>query len=265
VLFRGYIDESYGPKLFTLSCLMSDPPTWRKIETSWKKRLRAKNSELVMQKRRPLTRYHAADCSSRVNEFEGWSVEEQIEFTKKLLKIVEGRFLNVIAYSVPIDALTEVFPEHAKDPIGPCYGLLLKMLMTEFTSQVEDAAKKLGRIQAVKLTLFHERCSYDSDLLRAFNSAMDDPTFRGKQLFSTVSPVGWEDCIPLQLADLLAYENFKDAGRRDSGRKRRKSLELLLAGNLGGRSRTFKPEALVKMRQLMSERFGDALPTVSTP
>ena len=85
MIFRGYIDESYSERVFTLSCLMSDPPNWWKIESAWKKRLRAKNTFLKSKGRAPLSRYHAADCSSRVNEFEGWSVEEQIDFTKQLL------------------------------------------------------------------------------------------------------------------------------------------------------------------------------------
>ena len=254
MLMRGYIDESYSAKLFTLSCLMSDPPDWHKMELSWKKKILAKNKKLHAQGRRQLSRYHAADCSSLVNEFEGWTVTEQIEFTKQLLGVIKGRFLNVIAYSVPLEALEEIFPEHKKGDLGPCYALLLKLLMTEFTSQLEDVAKLAKQVKPIKLVLIHDRCSYDVELLRAFNQMMEDPGFTGKHVFSTIAPMAWEDCIPLQLADLLAYENFKDSERRETGRKRRKTLEVMLANRLGGRCRTFTAKGLRKLRDLMESR-----------
>lgn len=235
---------------------MSDPPDWRRIETAWKKRLAAKNRELRAQGRTEITRYHAADCSSRRGEFKGWTVPEQIDFTKTLLKTLERRFLNVIAYSAPLDVLIKVFPEHAADPVAPSYALLLKFLMVEFASQV-DAAKKLTRnTRSVKLVLFHERCKYDGVLRHAFDSLIKDETWTGRQYFSTLAPRGWEDCLPLQFADLLAYENYKESERRVTGRNRRKTLELMLANGLGGRSKVFDEDSFRKLRDAMENPPG---------
>jgi hypothetical protein len=68
-----------------------------------------------------------------------------------------------------------------------------------------------------KITLFHERCPYDGAFLQSFNRMMDDPTFAYRQYFNTIVPMGWEDCIPLQPADLMAYENFKEGLRQLPG------------------------------------------------
>jgi hypothetical protein len=242
---------------FTLSCLMSDPPNWWKMESSWKKRLRAKNTFLKSKGRTPLSRYHAADCSSLVNEFDGWSKEEQIEFTKQLLNVVEHRFLNVISYSLPLDTFVAVFPEH-KDDLCACYALLLKFMMLEFVDQVESAKKKLGHVKPVKVVLFYDRCACGTQLLEAFNSLMNDEGFRGRHIFSTIAPMSWDDCIPLQLADLLAYENFKDTERHLTGRKRRKTLELLLAGGLGGRSKRMNEDNVRELRRLLEKRTANA-------
>jgi hypothetical protein len=65
--------------------------------------------------------------------------------------------------------------------------------------------------------------------------------------------VAWQDCIPLQAADLLAYENFKESERRFTGRKRRRTLDLLLGmdGSFGGRSKVFSPEGIRKLREVI--------------
>ena len=82
VLLRGYFDESYNERVFTYSCAMSDTTGWADIERGWKLCLKAKNKELKADGRREISRYHAADCSSLVGEFKGWTVPEQIAFTK---------------------------------------------------------------------------------------------------------------------------------------------------------------------------------------
>jgi hypothetical protein len=65
--------------------------------------------------------------------------------------------------------------------------------------------------------------------------------------------MGWEDCIPLQPADLLAYENLKDAELKSRGKKRRKTLELLLDLNsFGGCAKGIDAETL---RKLWNERL----------
>jgi hypothetical protein len=255
MFFRGYIDESYSKKIFTLSCIMSEQPDWHKIELSWKKVLGSKNRELMAQGRLPISRYHASDCSSRVNEFAAWSVEEQIDFTRKLLRILERRFLNVVAYSVPLEDFVEIFPEYAGgDPLPECYGLLLRFLMIEFVKQIDAVREKGIQVNSLHVVLIHERSRYDGALRRAFTSMLNDQTFRGREYFSTLTAMSWEECVPLQVADLLAYENFKDSERAGSGRDRRKTLQIMLANGLGGRSRRFDANSLREFRAVVDSK-----------
>jgi hypothetical protein len=136
-------------------------------------------------------------------------------------------------------------------------------MMLEFVDQVESAKKKVGEVKPVKIVLFHDRCDCDANLLEAFNSIMNDEAFRGKHIFSTIAPMSWDDCIPLQLADLLAYENFKDTERHFTGRKRRKTLELLLAGGLGGRSKRMNEDNVRELRRLLEKRTANAAITAT--
>jgi hypothetical protein len=257
VILRGYFDESYrlnsDPKVFTLSCPMSSPTGWLEIERGWKLCLNAKNRELKTYGRKELSRYHAADCSSLTNEFKGWSVPEQIEFCKQLFATLNrGRaWVNVISYSLPInDFIQELSIEG--DPLRYCYREMVKFVMLEIAAQHRDAQKKHGSLKEISFVLFHERCGYDEEYLGAFNKMLADETFAGRYLFRTIAPLGWEDCIPLQPADMMAYEAFKEAERKFTGRKRRKSLEILLdSKGIGGRAKQFDVENLKEWRDIL--------------
>jgi hypothetical protein len=177
-------------------------------------------------------------------------VDEQVEFTRRLIGIFNRNFVNVIAYSMPLDEFVKVFPECKDDPVKTCYSELLKFLMLEIVDQIKGAKKKYGRSKPVNVVLFHDRCDYDVDLLRSFNKMMDDPTFAGKEIFSTPAPLSWQQCLPLQAADLIAYENFKDSERQVTGRPRRKSFDFILEmESFGGRAKTFHAEGIRVFRQ----------------
>jgi hypothetical protein len=71
-------------------------------------------------------------------------------------------------------------------------------------------------------------------------------------IFTTIAPFGWEDCVPLQPADLVAYENFKDAMRKVAPRDRRKALEVLVnLDSFGGRARFMGTDAIAEWRQVL--------------
>jgi hypothetical protein len=131
--------------------------------------------------------------------------------------------------------------------------------MLEMVAQVRDARKQLGRTRPVQYVLFHDRCNYDADLLRAFNQMLDDPTFVEKEMFSTLAPLSWEHCIPLQAADLIAYETFKDSEGKITGRPRRKSFDFILEmERFGGRAKVFDVASIQLLREAVDKIRGNS-------
>ncbi len=251
MVLRGYIDESYDSQVFTLSCLMATPIDWMWIESVWKKVLRNKNKELKKAGRQQITRYHGTDCNGRRNEFAGWSPEEQVAFVKELLSVFKRFMTNSVAYSIPIKDFVAVFPEHTAKPLPQMYGFLVKFLMTEMNMQIAEIGAG-HRLKPINIALFHDRSSFDAIILDAFNQMIADPTFTGKKMFSSVTSTGWETCIPLQAADLVAYELFKDVSGKLAGRQRRKTIESMLSSNLfGGRAQIFDRKSLTSLRNRM--------------
>ncbi len=230
LMLRGFIDESHDehtvPKVFTLSCVVGydNMLTW--FEMAWAKVLEEKNAELARQKRPLISRYHAADCSSLRCEFKGWSVLEQIEFSLKLLNVFRRHPIHIHAFDLPLQLLVQEIPETADNPVGFAYVILLFYLMQQICE------KTLSLYPNDLLSLHHDHCDYDGALADAFGQVLDDPASKCSNQFASITPARWQNCVMLQPADFIAYENFKEGMQHyypnPKVKGRRKSLETLL-------------------------------------
>ena len=230
-VFEGYIDESYSgenpARMFSLTCTIAHGPEWAWIEMAWRKVLCEKNAELVRKGRKPIPRYHSNDLNNFQKEFFDWDGPERQAFCEKLVRVFARHLIGYEGYLISLQELAEEWPDVAADPMEAAYWLLLRFIMLGIGEGMS------AELPNEKITLFHDRCNYDGVLLNAFNTLIKDPTFQYKSCFTTIAPMGWEDCIPLQPADLIAYENFKEGYRRlpdvQKPKQRRKIFEELLS------------------------------------
>jgi len=248
LVLAAYVDESGNSEFFTLSCVVAEYSAWLWFELDWKKCIDERNAQLENEHRRTISRYHAADCSSRLNEFEGWAVEEQIAFTKSLLGVFKKHITNCVAYTINLKELVEEMPNVADDPKRPAYVLLLKYLMIEIGNNI------LAREKDQLVSIVHDRAKgYNQVLLESFDAMVNDKTFLYGKRFSSITPMSWEHCIPLQPADMLAYENFKEVERQFKQRNRRKSLQALLnlESTFGGRCVHIPREGIREIKAML--------------
>ena len=230
----GYMDESYSmerpPLTFGLSCLFAYGNEWSWIEMAWKKLIDDKNCELISQGRKPLKRTHAVDMSNFVDDFEGWSSDERISFTEKCNRVLGRHTIRQLGYTMSLQDVAEIWGgDHY---FHFAYFVALKFMMLQTRACLESY---FGHVEAV--TLIHENSDYDIALLSSFNATKGDPSFKDSDLFTTIAPMCWQKCTPLQPADFVAYEMMKEAHRREpkvievKKRERRKSLTGLLEEN----------------------------------
>jgi len=254
VILSGFIDESYDgkaiPEVFTLSCILASGSEWPWIEWAWQKVLEEKNAALISVGRKPLSRYHAVDCHERERDFKGWSREERDEFVFKLFVVFRRHHTSHIAMSISVRDLLEIWGEDVQNPMSLAHDLLLGFIMNEIGISFEE--ENFHR----KVALFYERSDYGLDLQNTFNRLMGaDDSFRFKDVFTTIDSMGWEDCIPLQLADLVAYEAFGNAKRMRAEKPMSKSLEALLSmDSVGAKSKGVSREVLAKLKAMVDER-----------
>jgi hypothetical protein len=242
----GYIDDSGdGGDILTLSCLIADSPAWYFLGLEWEKFIENKNRELVAKGRSPITRFHAADCSSRLGEFRGWTTkEDQIPFMQGLLSLMEKYQFDVVAYTIDLKQLVKNVPASKPNPRAFGHVLLLHYIMEGI------AQGSLKNNKDAIISIIHDRGAYDSVLLDAFNILIDDEVhFAAAKRLGSITPMSWEQCIPLQQADFLAYENYKESRRSLSQRDRRKSLDWILnRGKMGGFLKGFNDKSLGEFR-----------------
>lgn len=250
VFLKGYIDESVSKdrRVFTLSALVAQGHEWVPLAEEWEAMLADVNLRLASEGRPRLKRYHASECNARDNDFEGWSESEQRDLTSRLLSIINAHPLKTVSFSIDLPALAKIIP--GKDLIRAAYAVTTLFLIYGLGRWIDD--KNVNNDEELHLTLIHDRCDWDEEMLTRFKSLKEDPQFAYGRYLTTIAPLGWEDCTPLQLADLMAYENMKDAERRLDSRDPRYTFQKIYENaSTGILNRTIDSEML----QSLGEEF----------
>jgi hypothetical protein len=257
VILRGFIDESYDQKIFVLSALVAVGTEWRWLSRDWLACIDKRNKLLISQGRNPITRFHAAECNSQDYEYEGWSREEQIEFMAELTKVLGKSALYILSLALDMEAFHKVFPDTQSmaqsDFLGSIYGMMTGIMAHRLAPPFVTANP------TVRITLVHDRCTYDGVIADAFRQALEDPDFKESRCYTSITPASSVDVPPLQMADLLAHESFKEIKRRYKSSKkdlakRRTSFKVLIKqGNIGGGLEYIQLEALRAIAQALAE------------
>lgn len=233
-MMTGYLDESCGSRTVLCGGWIAHDTVWDTIIPSWKRRLDYENRISAKKGMKPLTRYHAADCSSLVNEFEGWSVDRQIRFVKKLQGIMTMGNTKTRSHHKPMIFGWGASVKESEDFLGD----LSQKQRRKFCYRmcVYECLREIGRVmQEVypnqRITFIHDRGEFAAYAQEAFEDLVSrDPVCRAH--FVTMAPMGWEICIPLQPADMVAYDLMRQIDKRLLGVDEiRRSLQRIVGMN----------------------------------
>jgi hypothetical protein len=226
VMLTGYIDESYTgeqkPLTFGLNCLFARGNEWYFIANAWEKVIERKNAELIAAGRKPVKRFHAVDLNNFVGDFADWDGDERTAFTKQIIhKVFALHYVLSVGYTINLAELSQLWPEVGENGISFAYDIMLRLIMIYLAKTIPERFPR-----GAQITLIHERCPYDSVLLGAFNRSIRKAPLHG-DIFTSIAPMGWERCVPLQAADFIAYEAMKETNRlRPSLKQRGRRLSL---------------------------------------
>jgi len=119
-VLSAYIDDS-GSKDGRILCLggwLCADTDWASIEAEWRSRIEMEQRNSINKGFPPIQRYHAADCSSLVNEFDrekGWDNDRQLRLAKKLIEILTKKRKEPVmgfAVSASMDNYRIAYPTH---------------------------------------------------------------------------------------------------------------------------------------------------------
>lgn len=254
-MLRGFIDESHDgdnpPKVFTLSCIVTSDAGCLYFDIDWRALLESKNEELRKQGRGEISRFHSADFNNYRGDFKDWTPDEQKDFSRRIVRVFERNPVHIHGWSMPLQLLVQEFPETKPNPVGFAYITLLTHMMEQIGATTLSIYKK------DVISLHHDRCDYDAALQEQFMGLVaEDSTFKYRNRFAYLASENWQDCLLLQPADLIAYENFKESMRSHTKRDRRGSLAAIIdLDAVSGRSKGFTQQGIREMKSII-DGFG---------
>lgn len=196
LLIRGYMDESYdiGKKLFLLSALVGTGHGFGWIDSNWKKCLDDRNGELISEGRKPMTRFHAAECNALDGEYKGWTRPEQIKFMQNLIKVLGKAELDSVAFALDLGPYFKFFPEKQElsqaELLSNLYGVMTKFVVYNLAPQYVAADP------SVRISLIYDHSEYDGVMADAFRKAIQYENFRDRSCYTSITPASSVDVRP---------------------------------------------------------------------
>lgn len=253
-MLTAYMDESFNQRTMCVGGWLCHEQLWRRLENQWSKRVALENRRSARMGLPPISRYHASDLANLQGEYReknGWTIERQIQFAKKLIDII-GRFKPVaITCGLWFKDLISASPEWDRDhPQDKWEWAAYRLCMMTCLKLVLDTIHRSPQLAGEKVAVVYEHGKFNSAGQSAFDSTKDSPKFPNRDDLLTMAPMDWQNCALLQPADLIAYEGFKLVDRRpESVREFRKSLQRIIGTRLTVRAHLIRREGLVQMME----------------
>lgn len=224
-VLRVYFDESgthKGSGALVVAGYLANDRLWDRFDTEWSNLLR----------REGLAAFHMTDCENLRGEFRGWDESRRRRVVQTVTAIIRRCTWFRIAAAVNL-ADYQSAASLLRDSLSPysfCVNECLKRIRRWADERAVDS-----RIAYV----FEQGSPFQGDVNDTMRMAMSDPGLKERYRIGSWVFSDKRDLLPLQAADVYAYECWKELTNRilvadpDQRRDRRKSLSELLRDKHG--------------------------------
>jgi hypothetical protein len=211
VMLRVFMDESGThdtSPVITVAAYTGRPSDWRKFTRDWN---RMKD---------PIKVFHSTDCEALRGEFSGWTQESRNELVARLLPVIAKYELRGTAVGINITDFNNAVSNQVtlSHLFGSPYVVCFQAVVDNIMWQMQQF-----RMDNVPLAFIHEENDYQQQALEAFEFVKSMRTRHTAAM--TITFAAKNEMVPLQAADVLAYETNKRA--RDQTRPIRRSLTAM--------------------------------------
>jgi hypothetical protein len=198
-VLKTYMDESgtHGDSpVVTVGAYIGQPNVWRDWTKDWKRQLHK-----VPVSKKPIEVFHAVDCANRDGEFEGWTREERTAFVIELLPIFPRHSIVGCAIGIHMKSFEEAMSDHSDlremfgTPYTACFQWVIQTILNTLDAYRSDH----------RIAFFHECNDYTDEARKAFEWVQTNRPSGNKGI--TLAFGSKADYVPLQAADVLAYES----------------------------------------------------------
>jgi hypothetical protein len=245
-MLRGYFDDSFGhdgADVFTVAGYLADRQVWGDFEAQW----------LAILREAGCRRFHMSEFENRQGEFRNWNNDKRITVFRQLADALDSGFI----WGVGITTIREDFDRVVRPVLLPGrqdayrepYLWSLQGCMTTIAGLVEP---HLDRAEGVEL-VFDRRSKVAGKAINFYHAIVNDLGW--SHIFKGITFGSSYDHVPLQAADILAYEAAKQILNMVIGkasRPERKSFARLVQRGL--------VDSVTAMRRVYAQAFGRCTP-----
>lgn len=180
-----------GSPVVTVGAYFAKPSIWQRWTKDWNRQ------------KRPINVFHANHCANLRGEFSGWEETHRDEFVAKLLPIIAEHRMAGLSVGVHLHEFEKAI---ATEP------LIREMFGTPYTAcfqwAVQIVLTVMMRLEIdERVAVFHEQNEYQGEAIKAFDWVRQNRKIHRRDISLTFGTK--QDYIPLQAADILAYEANK--------------------------------------------------------
>ncbi len=188
-MMTGYLDDSYNPSTVACGGWIARDDVWDRILPKWDKRIALETRISVKRGLKPIRRYKASDCALRVNDFDSWGLNRQINFTKRLVEIMTAHPRHelpmVFAWGISLAEIYEVEPDATRRySTNRAYQFCAQRCFEEIAHIMHEYYSD------EKITFIHDDGEKYSYALAGFKDATDRKNAGMDQLI-TIAPMAW--------------------------------------------------------------------------
>jgi hypothetical protein len=224
MILSAYFDESgthAGSRVLCVAGYLSTPERWVAFERDWKSAL--KDCGIPF--------FHMVDFANHAPPYySGWSHSQRRVNYSRLVDIIKKRTLGSVGVCVPIDLYDKyVAPEVKGMPNGKPYCLAAATCFLDVATLVKQRAPA-----ALVAYVLESGALGAGEILRQFQENINDPITKDYLRLLSLSFGDKRELVPLQAADILAYELYKHLPRQEGAvlQLPRNNLRMLRFGDM---------------------------------
>lgn len=199
-LLAFYGDESgttEGKRVATVAGYLAQIGEWRGFERNWSKVLKRHHIRLM----------HRSDLENFHGEFVGWNGERRTALLSELQPIIKSHTKVAIGAAVIKQDWEEVMPSWLKRFFGGAYGWCVHDCLVAVRKWCERPNAKRGPVRPITWA-FEQGAEGQGQVAALFTELANIPELKKAFRIGAFSFPG-KEVVPLQAADLLAYEVCK--------------------------------------------------------
>jgi hypothetical protein len=253
VMLQACFDESGthgGSRVLSVAGYVGEKEQWERFADEWASVLR----DAGLPAGKP---FHATDFENRLGDFADWSQEKRIETQRNLFGIVRRRVRHGFSASMNVDAWDSLVikPIRASGiPASAGAHSAYSFALVRCLCQIEKWADRYD--VSDRIAYFVESGSgFGCDLNSVHATLRDGASERSRYRYQSFTIVNMSDFLPLQAADLLAYESYKYWGNLEfSDKKRPTRISFESLGEVPTTGEFFDEPSIIRIVNEMAAR-----------